>query len=59
MESISVENNNIYITSDFNIDFMKTDANTDTYYFFDILTSNLFFPHIIYPTRILLTIYSE
>ena len=30
----------------------KTDDATDTFYFFDTLTSNLFVPHIIYPTRI-------
>ena len=37
---------------DFNIDLMKVDDDALTAKYFDIMTSNLFVPHIIHPTRI-------
>ena len=40
------------LAGDFNIDLLKTETMEDTKDFFDILTSNLFVPHITLPTRV-------
>ena len=45
-------NKNIFLLGDFNIDLMKNDKDTHTATFLDTITSNLFVPHIIHPTRI-------
>ena len=37
---------------DFNVDLLKIDDDANSSTFFDTLTSNLFVPHIIHPTRI-------
>ena len=37
---------------DFNIDLLKIDDDAKSSLFFDNLTSNMFVPHIIHPTRI-------
>ena len=52
MEKLSKEKKDIYLTGDFNIDLMKTEDVTNISDFLDTLTSNLFIPHIISPTRI-------
>ena len=52
MEKLSKEKKDIYLTGDFNIDLMKTEEVTNISNFLDTLTSNLFIPHIISPTRI-------
>ena len=52
MEKIGVENKRIFLMGDFNLDLMKIDSDINIANFFDILTSNLFVPHIIHPTRI-------
>ena len=44
--------NNIFLLRDFNIDLMKNDIDANLSTFLDLLTSNLFVPHIIHPTRI-------
>ena len=44
--------NNIFFSGDFNIDLMKNDIDANTLTFLDLLTSHLFVPHIIHPTRI-------
>ena len=41
-----------FLVGDFNVDLLKIDDETNYSTFFDILTSNLFIPHIIHPTRI-------
>ena len=41
-----------FLLGDFNIDLMKTDTDEHTSTYFDTMTSNLFVPHIIHPTRI-------
>ena len=41
-----------YLAGDFNIDLLKTETNADSKDFFDILTSNLFVPHITLPSRV-------
>ena len=41
-----------FLLGDFNIDLMKTDVDSYTTDYFDMLTSAQFVPHIIHPTRI-------
>lgn len=41
-----------YILGDFNVDLLKIDNNENSASYFDTLTSHLFIPHIIHPTRI-------
>ena len=55
MEKLSKENKKVFLIGDYNIDLMKTEEDSNTSTFFDSLTSNLFVPHIIYPTRITTT----
>ena len=43
---------NIFLLGDFNIDLMTNDIDANTSTFLDLLTSNLFIPHIIHPTRV-------
>ena len=52
MERITNENKTIFLLGDFNIDLMKSETEMNTQNFFDMITSNLMVPHIIYPTRI-------
>ena len=52
MGKLAKENKNIYLIGDFNIDLMKTEEVTSISNFLDIITSNLFVPHIISPTRV-------
>ena len=51
MENLTDEKHN-FLVGDFNIDLMKTDTHEDSLTYLDIMTSNLFVPHIIHPTRI-------
>ena len=51
MENLTDKKHN-FLLGDFNIDLMKTDADEDSMTYLDILSSNLFIPHIIHPTRI-------
>ena len=51
MEKLKSENKEIFLAGDFNIDLMKNELNS-TSTFLNILTANLFVPHIIIPTRI-------
>ena len=51
MEKLTDKKHN-FLLGDFNIDLMKTDTDEDTLTYLDTLTSNLFVPHIIHPTRI-------
>ena len=52
MEKLAKEKKDIYLTGDFNIDLMKTEEVSSISDFLDTLTSNMFVPHIISPTRI-------
>ena len=52
MAKMAGNKKNIFLLGDFNIDFMKNDIDANTSTFLDLLTSNLFVPHIIHPTRI-------
>ena len=51
MEKLTDSKNN-FLMGDFNVDLMKTDTDEDSMTYLDTLTSNLFVPHIIHPTRI-------
>ena len=51
MVKLAKENKNIYLIGNYNIDLMKTEEDTNISNFLDTLTSNLFVPHIISPTR--------
>ena len=51
MENLTDKKHN-FLIGDFNIDLMKTDTHEDSLTYLDIMTSNLFVPHIIHPTRI-------
>jgi hypothetical protein len=44
-----------YIIGDFNVDLLKIDDDSNSSTFFDTITSNLFVPHIIHPTRVTAT----
>ena len=55
MEELSTKDKSVYLMGDFNIDLMKIDIDNNTSIFFDSMTSNLFVPHITYPTRVTLT----
>ena len=52
LEEITTKEKTIFLLGDFNIDLMKIDCDSNTSYFFDSMTSKLFVPHIIHPTRI-------
>ena len=52
MEELSAKDKPVYLMGDFNIDLMKMDIDNHTFTFFDSMTSNLFVPYIIYPTRV-------
>ena len=52
LNKISNENKRKIIMGDFNVDLMKVDDNDITAKYFDIMTSHLFVPHIVHPTRI-------
>ena len=49
---LSSENKIAFLLGDFNIDLLKTETDDDISNFYNILTSNLFMPHITLPTRI-------
>ena len=52
LEHFDKENKKKYIIGDLNIDLLKVDENSTSSSFFDIMTTNLYIPHIIHPTRI-------
>ena len=52
METFSREDKKKYLLGDFNVDLLKIDEDSKSSKYFDTMTSNLFVPHIIHPTRI-------
>ena len=52
LQNIDRENKKKFLLGDFNVDLLKIDNDKDSSTFFDTMTSNLFIPHIIHPTRI-------
>ena len=54
LSQLQKEDKRKFLIGHFNIDLMKVDDDVLTAKYFDIMTSNLFVPHIIHPTRITL-----
>ena len=52
LQALNKEDKNKYFLGDFNVDLLKTDDDSNSSSYFDTLTSHLFVPHIIHPTRI-------
>ena len=52
MDSFNKEDKQKYLIGDFNVNLLKIDEDSKTSNYFDTITSNLFVPHIIHPTRI-------
>lgn len=52
LDRLNKEDKRKFLMGDFNIDLMKVDDESLTAKYFDLMTSHLFVPHIINPTRI-------
>ena len=52
LDKINREDKRKVLMGDFNVDLMKVDDDNLTATYFDVMTSHLFVPHIIHPTRI-------
>ena len=50
--NLAKENKEVYICEDFNFDLLKVDTDNFTQYFFNLLCSYGFLPHILQPTRV-------
>ena len=52
LQKLDKEEKRKYFLGDFNVDLLKIDNDSNSSSYFDSLTSHLFVPHIIHPTRI-------
>ena len=52
LDKISKENKSVFLLGDFNVDLLKYDKHAPTKEFLDSLSSDMFLPHIVQPTRI-------
>ena len=52
LDKISKENKSVFLLDDFNVDLLKYGKHAPTNEFLDSLSSHMFLPHIIQPTRI-------
>ena len=52
LTNLAKENKEVYICGDFNFDLLKVDTDNFTQYFFNLLCSYGFLPHILKPTRV-------
>ena len=52
LEKLNKENKKVYLMGDFNIDLLKVDSDKNISNYYNIITANLFVPHITLPTRI-------
>ena len=52
LDKISKENKSVLLIRDFNVDLLKYDEHAPTNEFLDSLSSHMFLPHIVQPTRI-------
>ena len=52
LDKISKESQSIFLLDDFNVDLLKNDHHAPTNEFLDSLSSHMFLPHIIQPTRV-------
>ena len=53
LDKISKESKSIFLLGDFNVDLLKYDHHAPTNEFLDSLSSHMFLPHIIQPTRVI------
>ena len=51
LQILDKENKQLFLIGDFNINLMNINSNPDTASFFERISSSLFVPHIIFPTR--------
>ena len=52
LTNLAKENEEVYICGDFNCNLLKIDTDNFTRYFFNLLCSYGFLPHILQPTRV-------
>ena len=52
LTNLTKKNKEVYICGDFNFDLLKVDTDNITQYFFNLLCSYGFLPHILQPTRV-------
>ena len=52
LHKVFKENKSVFILGDFNADILKCDKHAPTNEFLDSLSSHMFLPHIVQPTRI-------
>ena len=52
LDKISKESKSIFLLGDFNVDLLKYDHHAPTNEFLDSLSSHMFLPHIMQPTRV-------
>ena len=52
LDKISEENKSVLLIRDVNVDLLKYDEHAPTNEFLDSLSSHIFLPHIVQPTRI-------
>ena len=52
LTNLAKENKEVYICGDFNFNLLKVDTDNFTQYFFNLLCSYDFLPHILQPTRV-------
>ena len=52
LDKVSKENKTIFLLGDFNVDLLKYESHPPTNEFLDSLSSNMFLPYILLPTRV-------
>ena len=52
LDKILKENKSVFLLGDFNVDLLKHDKHARTNEFLDSLSSHMFLPHILQPTKI-------
>ena len=52
LEKLSKENKKVFLMGNFNANLMNVDSNSSISNFFEIFSSHLFVPHVIFPTRV-------
>ena len=52
LQKISKEKKNVFLHGDFNVDLLKYDKHAGTNKFVDSLSSSMYLPYILHPTRV-------
>ena len=52
LDKISKKNKSVFLFGDFDVDLLKYDKHAPANEFLDLLSSHMFLPHIVQPTRI-------